>query len=268
VARGRRWGGVGVGLATAVKLTPGVFIVYLLVTGRWRAAATAAGAATAATLLSAAVAPEASREFWTAALWNTDRVGNLAYVSNQSLRGLVARQLAGPAESTIWLLLVLAALAVWVWRARAAAAAGDEFGGLAVTGVLGCLISPVSWVHHLVWLLPALIRVVEVGWFAPRGSRGRWLLYAGVAGYLLVTSRLTFVWETAPRPPLAVVGSNLYVWLSIGLLLAMPIRSRTGLPPTGPPPTGPPPTGPPPGRDLPGGDLSVGGASIPVDGRT
>lgn len=52
---GNRWAGVGVGLATAIKLTPGVFIVYLLVTGRWRAAFTAMGAAAGATLLAAAL---------------------------------------------------------------------------------------------------------------------------------------------------------------------------------------------------------------------
>ena len=42
---GNRWAGVGIGLATAIKLTPGIFIVYLLVTRRWRAAFTASGAA-------------------------------------------------------------------------------------------------------------------------------------------------------------------------------------------------------------------------------
>ena len=38
-ARGPRWAGVGIGLATAIKLTPGLFVVYLLLTGRRRAAA-------------------------------------------------------------------------------------------------------------------------------------------------------------------------------------------------------------------------------------
>src|SRR3954464_4166101 len=45
VARGRRWAGVGIGLATAIKLTPGVFILYLLITRRWRAAGVATGTA-------------------------------------------------------------------------------------------------------------------------------------------------------------------------------------------------------------------------------
>ena len=34
---------MGVGIATAIKLTPAVFIGYLIVTRRWRAAAVAAG---------------------------------------------------------------------------------------------------------------------------------------------------------------------------------------------------------------------------------
>lgn len=88
---GNRWAGVGIGLATAIKLTPGVFIVYLLVTGRWRAALTASGTAAGVSLLAGALFPDASREFWTEALWNTGRVGELAFVSNQSLRGVVAR---------------------------------------------------------------------------------------------------------------------------------------------------------------------------------
>src|SRR3954449_13116861 len=34
--RGRPWAGVGIGLATAIKVTPGLFLVYLAVTRRWR----------------------------------------------------------------------------------------------------------------------------------------------------------------------------------------------------------------------------------------
>src|SRR5206468_5889176 len=60
-----RLAGIGIGLATAIKLTPGIFIVYLLITRRWRAAAVAGGTTLAATILAGAVAPGASREFWT-----------------------------------------------------------------------------------------------------------------------------------------------------------------------------------------------------------
>ncbi|MFV2010139.1 MULTISPECIES: glycosyltransferase 87 family protein [unclassified Micromonospora] len=224
--RWRRFAGVGVGLATAIKLTPGIFIVYLLVTRRWRAAVTAAGTATVATLVAAAVAPDASREFWTQALWNTDRVGALDFVSNQSLRGVVARIDPLHPSTVAWLVLVLVTLIWWAWRCRRAVAAGDEATGLALTGVVGCLVSPVTWVHHLVWLLPALILLVDNGLAASRGSRRRRaLLGFAVVGYLLLISRLVWIWrESDAANPAGFVGSNAYVWVSLGLLLFLPVR--------------------------------------------
>lgn len=223
----RRFAGVGVGVATAIKLTPGVFIVYLLVTRRFRAAFVAAGTAAAATVLAGAVAPDASREFWTEALWNTDRIGSLAYISNQSLEGVVARLNPGHPSSLAWLVLVLATLVVWVWRARAAAAAHDEASGLALTGVLGCLVSPVTWVHHLVWLLPAIVLLVDNAMRAPARSRRRWVLLAFFgAVYALLCSRLVWHWESGSAGVIGFVGSNAYVWASLALLVGLPVRGE------------------------------------------
>ncbi|MET8146856.1 glycosyltransferase 87 family protein [Actinoplanes sp. NPDC049668] len=227
VARGRGWAGVGIGLATAIKLTPAVFVLYLLVTRQWRAAGTAIGTAAAATLVAAGLFPAASREFWTAALWDTNRVGNLEYLSNQSLRGMLARLPVDTVEAKLWVACVLVALAFWFVRVRAAARLGDHLGGLALTGVVGCLISPVSWVHHCVWLLPAIVRCVDAGLSSGRDRRQLWL---GGAAYLVLSSRLTWLWENGPRPPLAVVGSNLYVWFGLALLIWMPLGEPTGTP--------------------------------------
>ncbi|SBT53394.1 glycosyltransferase family 87 protein [Micromonospora auratinigra] len=222
---GSRWAGVGVGLATAIKLTPGIFIVYLLVTRRWRAAATAVGAAAAATLLAGALFPDASREFWTSALWNTDRVGELAFVSNQSLRGTVARLHPEHPSTVAWLIVVLLVLVLWGWRARAAVAAGDEATGLALTGAVMCLVSPVTWVHHLVWLLPALTLLVDNAMAAPaRSARRRLLLAAALLGYALLCSRIVWAWEKDFTGVGGFLGSNTYVWISLALLLGLPIR--------------------------------------------
>ncbi|MEU8261095.1 glycosyltransferase 87 family protein [Micromonospora sp. NPDC048999] len=222
---GSRWAGAGVGLATAIKLTPGIFIVYLLVTGRWRAAFTAMGAAAGATLLAGALFPDASREFWTSALWNTDRVGELAFVSNQSLRGVLARLDPAHPRSVAWLVLVLATLAAWVWRSRAASAAGDEAVGFALTGITMCLVSPVTWVHHLVWLLPALILLVDNGMAAPaRSGRRPILLAAATIGYVLLISRIIWRFDEDFGGVTGFLGSNTYVWISLGLLLGLPIR--------------------------------------------
>ena len=220
LAKGRKWAGVGIGLATAIKLTPGIFIVYLLLTRRWRAAATAAGTAAGATLVAAAIFPDESREFWTSALWDTNRVGVLSFLSNQSERGLLARLPIEPVESTVWLVAVLLTLAFWAWRLRAAP--DDIMGGLALTGIVGCLVSPVTWIHHCVWLLPAIVRCVDVG----LSGRDRRPLYLGAAAYLIMTSRLTWWWEKRPRPPLELIGGNFYVWFSLALLIWTPIGTR------------------------------------------
>lgn len=225
VARGSRWAGVGIGLATAIKLTPGIFIVYLLVTGRWRAAFVASGTAAAATVLAGALAPNASREFWTEALWNTDRVGSLAFISNQSWQGVVARLDPAEPSTLAWLALVAVTLVIWAVRVRRASTAGDEAAGLALTGVVGSLISPVTWVHHLVWLLPALILLVDHGYAAPAGSRRRrGLLGFAIVAYLVLISRLVWIWEWDFGGPVGFLGSNAYVWISFALLVVLPIR--------------------------------------------
>ena len=88
--RGRAWSGLGIGLATAVKLTPGLFVVFLLLIGRRRAAVVATGTVLAATLLGFVVDAGTSWTYWTSTLWDTSRVGRLANPWNQSVLGLLA----------------------------------------------------------------------------------------------------------------------------------------------------------------------------------
>ncbi|MEU5937429.1 glycosyltransferase 87 family protein [Micromonospora sp. NPDC047187] len=227
--RGSRLAGVGVGLAAAVKLTPAIFIGYLLVTGRWRAAATASGTLIGATVLAAVLAPQASHTFFAEALWDTDRVGELAYVSNQSLLGLVARLDPAHPDRWVWLLLVVAVLAVWAVRARRAVRDGDERAGFALTGVAACLVSPVTWVHHLVWLVPGLVVLAAsaLPW-PPVDATARRRASAGAAGYVVLCSGLVWVFANGSDGPWGFVGANAYVWVSLGMLALLPIgRAET-----------------------------------------
>lgn len=227
IGPGRKLGGIGIGLATAVKLTPGVFIIYLLVTRRWRAAAVSSAAAAGATWLAATLAPNASREFWTDAVWDTSRVGNTAFVSNQSLNGFVARLNPAEPNKLLWAALVLAALIVWAIRARKAIAAGDEVAGLALTGIIGCLVSPITWIHHLVWVLPAVILLFDhaLDRSQDRKIRRNMMIFALLV-YGILCSRL--VWPFNMHfTGWGVLGSNAYVIIEVILLFTLPIRVRT-----------------------------------------
>lgn len=208
-----RWAGVGIGLAAAIKLTPAVFIGYLLLSRQYRAAATATGTAAGATLLAVLLAPDESRTFWTAALWDTGRVGREEYVSNQSLRGVVARL---EAPSTWWLLLVVLVVAYWCWWVRTRRP--EHAAGFAMTGLVACLISPITWVHHLVWLLPSLFLLLE---------RGRGRIPLGAA-YVVLCSSLVWLWWDDPDTWSEFLGANAYVWVTVGLGVAISAVTADG----------------------------------------
>ncbi|MEV1070238.1 glycosyltransferase 87 family protein, partial [Streptomyces sp. NPDC050263] len=211
VATGRtRCAGIGIGLAAAIKLTPALFIGLLLITGRRRAAAVATAVAAAATGLAAVVAPDASRFYWTQAMWDTNRVGRLDYVSNQSLQGVLAR--LGVESRAVWAVLVLVVLCWWAWRARRAAAAGEWLTAFALTGLTACLVSPVTWVHHLVWLLPSFGVLIRAG--RPRGAG---------ALYAVLCTSVVWLWFDDASGVDGFLGSNVYTWITLGLLVWLPV---------------------------------------------
>lgn len=161
----RHWPqGTLIGVASALKLTPAVFIVYLAVTGRLRAAGTALVTFAICTGLAFVVLPAASLDYWFDAVFHGERVtGSLAYTSNQSVLGAVSRMVPAPARGAVWLGLSVALAVIGLRRAREAYRGGDELGGVAVTAAVGLLVSPISWLHHFVWLLPMLGALVADG---------------------------------------------------------------------------------------------------------
>jgi alpha-1,2-mannosyltransferase len=214
--------GVCIGLAASIKLTPALFVGYLLVTSRYRAALVAAGTMAGTTALAWLVAPDASYTYWTDLLWRTERVGDLAFVSNQSLAGVVAR--LGSPHPGLWPVLVVAVLAGWAWRARQAGKAGDEWAGFALTGVAMCLVSPVSWIHHLVWQVPALLVLVDAH-VTRRQRLSLRLVAAGV--YALMATRVVWLFKDHVTG-WAAVGANMHVLGGLMLLCTVPIGPSPG----------------------------------------
>ncbi|HKB31462.1 MAG TPA: glycosyltransferase 87 family protein [Streptosporangiaceae bacterium] len=179
-----RWPrGALVGLAAAVKLVPGVFIVYLWISGRRRAAATAAGVAAAWTLGAFVLLPRDSLFYWTNAIFDSNRLGSNTGTSNQSLRGILLRLfLPSAAPTAVWVIALVVVGAAGFVTARRVARTGGEMAGIAITGLLAVLLSPVAWIHHLAWV------VVVIGAVAGDGRDRRRLAAAGlIAVFYIVT---------------------------------------------------------------------------------
>ena len=142
VVRQPRWPrGLLIGLATAIKLQPGVFIVYLLITRRRKEAAVAALSFAGWTALAFLIDPRDSVTYWTSAIFQTRRLGGNASAGNQSLRGIVLRafepHLAPPA---VWLAVTGVVAIAGFAAARSSWRRGHEMAGIAITGLLAAIL--------------------------------------------------------------------------------------------------------------------------------
>ncbi|MGI5240651.1 glycosyltransferase 87 family protein [Dactylosporangium sp. CA-139066] len=155
VVRGRARG-VLVGLATGIKLTPGLFVVYYLATGQWRAARNAALTAGATLAVGLLVAPGPTWAFLTGYMLDPGRTGDVAFNGNQSILAMTARLLGDthPPKALTWLVAAVVVLAAMV-AARRLHARGQELAAVCAVAAAALLASPVSWTHHWVWCVPA-----------------------------------------------------------------------------------------------------------------
>jgi hypothetical protein len=211
-----RHAGIGIGVAAAIKLTPGIFVILFLLTRRTRSALTAAGTFIFCGLAGYLVAPQASRLYWSRLFHDTGRV-YAPYISNQSPYGAVIRIFGGNTHVSAWYpVLPLTIGAVGLAAATVAARHDDWLGAGVVTGLTGLLVSPISWTHHWVWIVPALIVLVRAG------NR-----IGAVCGYLLFA--LAPLWwtphfESGFHGPLTLVA-NCYLIAGLAFLAYMTMRS-------------------------------------------
>jgi alpha-1,2-mannosyltransferase len=217
--RRTRWPrGMLVGLAAAIKLTPLVFVPYLFLTGRRRAAVVAAVTAVAVSLLTAAVLPGASHDYWTDDLFHTSRLQDNAGTSNQSIRGMLLRSGLPPSARDVLLVAALIVVAVVGYRRAVEAQRVDEVAGVGLTGLLAVLLSPVAWIHHLVWL-PLVIGTVIAAARSPR----RVALGLAILGFFIV--RVPWIGfhmlHTAWPTPLARIVQDGFGLMAIVLLMVV-----------------------------------------------
>jgi alpha-1,2-mannosyltransferase len=170
--------GVLIGVVAAVKLTPLVFVPYLFVTRQTRAAWVALGTFAVCSAATAATDPGVSWSYWTKYATDAKRVGGVFFISNQSLRAVADRvdhRVVSTGLTTVASAVVLVmgiALARWAWRSS------SNLLGVLVCATTGLLVSPITWEHHMVWIVPVLIWLV---WAPDRPAGGRLWALAGAA---------------------------------------------------------------------------------------
>lgn len=159
--------GLSVGVTAGIKLTPALSGVYFLVTKRWAAAVWSFVAFAATVAIAYAISPAQSTLYWFHLINDPSRIGPIASAINQSLRGALSRTVGydvgmGP----VWLIGAAVAAGLLAYALRAAVRAKDVLAGVLSVQFFTLLVSPISWSHHWVWIVPTVL----------------WLLYGRVAG--------------------------------------------------------------------------------------
>jgi alpha-1,2-mannosyltransferase len=153
-----------VGLAAGIKVVPGVFVLYFVLQRDWRSALRAVSGFLVSVVLGALVAPQDSLRYWRGGLFGISHWGPVAVVDgkNQSLIGQLARISHNPSPLVITtLVLSLAGLTLGVAAAHRQLRIGDDVAALTAVAIGGLLASPLSWTHHWLWAVPAVMVLVS-----------------------------------------------------------------------------------------------------------
>jgi alpha-1,2-mannosyltransferase len=235
-----RWwvSGLLVGVAAGIKLTPAITGVYLAGMRRLGAAVFAAVVFAATVAVSIAVIGQQARYYFTDLLGDASRIGPIGTSFNQSWRGGISRILghdAGYGSLVLAGIAVSAVLADLAWRALAPAAdeaERDRLGSLLVVQLFGLLISPISWTHHWVWLLPLMIWLIDGPWRARPGARllgGGWLALTLIGVPWLLSFAQPTIWEIG-RPWYLAWAGLVYIvatLATLGWIAAQSDKSRS-----------------------------------------
>ena len=174
---GKEWmAGFSVGIAAGVKLTPAITGLYYLLQRRWSAVIWSVVFFVATIGVALMVLPDETVRYFTKLIFDPGRTGPVWSAINQSLRGAIAR-LAGQDLTSLWLVAAAAAGLLGLWVTWVCLKAGDRAAAFLAVQFTGLLISPISWSHHWVWVLPLLlwclfgprqrltpVRVLTVAW--------------------------------------------------------------------------------------------------------
>ena len=224
LVRTPRWPrGLLVGVAAAVKLTPAVFVLFFLLRGDRRAALTACVSFLCVTAVGFLVSWSDSVRFWTHEAFYSSQFRGMSNEMNQSLKVVLVR--FGVDPQVLWPLLAVAVLGVTALGMRRAFAAGWPVWALGLNALGTLLISPVSYSHHWVWVVPVLLVGGVYAWRTRRTA----VIVAVAAGALLFLLAPHWWWDPGtPWHTWRLLTGNAYVWAAVLVLViaAVPRRAR------------------------------------------
>lgn len=153
---GTKFSGVLSAIAASIKMTPALFILYFVAKRDWGGVLRFIGTGMVCIGVSFMFAPQITFEFFTDKIFESNRVGSIVEPLSYNLLGEFARLFQAPIStvlhvSSIFIIGVIAykaARITWIQRQNLAT--------LCIIGFLTLLVSPISWNHHWVWILPAL----------------------------------------------------------------------------------------------------------------
>src|SRR5262249_36882545 len=94
---------------------------------------------------------------WLHAVFQTDHIGPLTHPANYSFGGILATLWApAPLPTAWWLITIGCAGILGFYAAYRADLAGDRLIAITTNGLLSCVVPPLAWGHHWVWLVPLL----------------------------------------------------------------------------------------------------------------
>ncbi|MFI6101205.1 mannosyltransferase [Lentzea sp. NPDC051213] len=225
LASARNWvGGAGVGFAAGIKLTPAISGLFFLIQRRWMAAVWSFVAFVAVYGIGWAISPSQSNKFWFELLGDASRVGPVGSAINQSMRGALSRTVGYDVKTGPLFIVAVLVAAVLTWFA--VSKTKDVLALIVSVQMLGLLVSPISWSHHWVWMVPALLWLIyEGGHLLCKITAGLWVLLTG--GYLISFLLLAQpnIWDF-PRPLVFVLLGWGYPVAGMLTLVAIGLATR------------------------------------------
>lgn len=229
-----RWwlSGLLIGIGAGIKLTPAITGFYFVGMRRWGTAVFSAVVYFATVGLAFLILPSDTNRYFPRQMLKAGQSLPTGSSWNQSWLGGIARILGhdpGPHPVVIGAVVVTAVLCVLAWRALGSIAGErDRLGSLLVVQLFGLMVSPVSWIHHWVWVVPLIIWLIHGPWRAKLGARvlgWGWLALMVLSVPSLLALAQPDIWEVG-RPWYLAWAELVYLVATLSTLIWIVATAR------------------------------------------